>query len=185
MQDTPASLLLRLRSRDESAWRRFVELYAPLLYFWACRLGLTGEDASDLVQDVLLVLVERMPSFEYDPSRKFRAFLRTVVENRWRDLMRRRAARPIQAGGDLDGLTAPPGSDFAEEEYRRHVLARATRVMQADFEPATWRAFQAVVVEERSAGEVAAEMGLSVAAVYQARARVLRRLRQELADLLE
>jgi RNA polymerase sigma-70 factor (ECF subfamily) len=39
MDRTPASLLERLRRPDErQAWDRFVELYSPLIYFWACRL---------------------------------------------------------------------------------------------------------------------------------------------------
>ena len=186
MDPTPASLLLRLRAPgDASAWRRFVELYTPLLYSWASRLGLKAEDAADLVQDVLAVLVQRLPSFENDPSRQFRGFLRTVIENRWRDLMRRRAARPLRTGENLDALAAPDGIDLAEEEYRRLVMDRAVRVMQADFEPNTWRAFWAVVVDGRPPAEVAVELGLSVDGVYQARSRVLRRLRQELAGLME
>jgi len=185
MQETPVSLLLRLRTRDEAAWKRFVELYTPLLYLWACRFGLVGEDAADLVQDVLAILVQKMPGFEYEPGKKFRGFLRTLIENRWRDLLRRRVARPELAGVDLNAVTAPPESDFAEKEYRAYILARATRIMEADFQPETWRAFWALVVDERSGADVAAEMGQTVAAVYQARARVLRRLRQELAGLLE
>jgi len=182
---TPASLLLRLRGPGEpEAWRRFVEIYTPVLYSWACRLGPPGDEAADLVQDVMATLAERLPAFEHDPARRFRGFLRTMLENRWRDRMRRRAARPAITGQDLDALAAPdPAGD--EDEYRRLVLSRTVRVMQADFEPRTWRAFWAVVVEGKSGADAAAEVGLSVAAVYQARSRVLRRLREELAGLIE
>lgn len=186
MESTPASLLLRLRrSDDAAAWRRFVELYTPLLYYWACRLGLNNEDSGDLVQDVLTTLVEKLPTFQYEPGKKFRAFLRTIIENRWRDLMRRRATRPAVMGAALDDVPAPEQSDFAEEEYRRLILERAGRVMRSDFQEATWRAFWATVVEGKSGAEAATELGMSLDAVYVARSRVLRRLRQELEGLLD
>lgn len=61
---TPASLLERLREPgDQEAWRRFVQLYTPLLFRAARRLGLPPEDASDLVQDVLALLVRKLPAF--------------------------------------------------------------------------------------------------------------------------
>jgi RNA polymerase sigma-70 factor (ECF subfamily) len=55
--DTPASLLERLRQpADQAAWERLVELYAPLLFSWARRVGCREADAADLVQDVLTLL---------------------------------------------------------------------------------------------------------------------------------
>ena len=62
----------------------------------------------------------------------------------------------------------------------QHVAARALLVMKRDFEPATWKACWEVIVSGRPAAEIAAELGLSVAAVYAARYRVLHRLRQEI-----
>ena len=57
--------------------------------------------------------------------------------------------------------------------------------MQTDFQPATWKACWETVVAGRHAADVAAELGLSENAVYLAKARVLRRLREELAELLD
>ena len=72
---------------------------------------------------------------------------------------------------------------YIEEDYRRQLVARALQLMQADFQPATWRACWELVVHGRPAREVAAELGLTPNAVYLAKARVLARLRQELAGL--
>jgi RNA polymerase sigma-70 factor (ECF subfamily) len=74
---------------------------------------------------------------------------------------------------------------FEEEEYRQALVARALAMMQAEFQPATWRACWEFVVCDRPAAEVAAELGLSVNAVYLAKSRVLRRLRERLAGLLD
>jgi RNA polymerase sigma-70 factor (ECF subfamily) len=72
-----------------------------------------------------------------------------------------------------------------EAEYRQHLVGQAVRLMQGDFQPATWKACWGLVVEGRPVAEVAAELGLTLDAVYAARSRVLRRLRQELAGLLD
>jgi len=86
----------------------------------------------------------------------------------------------------LAEAAAPDGPEsFWEAEYRQHLANRALRLMQADFRPATWKAFWEQVVVGRPAREVAAELGLSPGAAYAAKFRVLDRLRQELAGMLE
>src|ERR1700722_3362463 len=105
MHTTSASLLqqIRVESRADS-WERFVRLYTPLLLYWARRRGLQDTDAADLVQDVLIVLVRKLPEFQYQPGRSFRGWLRTVLMNKWRD--RRRPA--ATAGLDSDGQPQTP-----------------------------------------------------------------------------
>src|SRR5262245_43329498 len=73
MHTTPASLLDRLRrSPGEAQWERFVDIYTPLLFNWAHRIGLPPHDAADLVQDVFAILVGQLPTFQYDAQRSFR-----------------------------------------------------------------------------------------------------------------
>ena len=87
---TPASLLDQLRSDEATAWDRFVELYTPLLFRWAQRVGQPDSDAADLVQDVFLVLWRKLPEFQYDPGRSFHAWLKTIFLNRHHDRVRQR-----------------------------------------------------------------------------------------------
>jgi RNA polymerase sigma-70 factor (ECF subfamily) len=187
MDNTPASLLERLRRPDEGAWPRFVELYTPLLYFWSCRMGLQADDAADLVQDVFAVLLQKLPEFRYAKNKSFRSWLRTLTLNRWRDNLRRKAAA-LRGAGDagLETVAIPDAAEALwEQEYREHLAGRAAEVMKAEFQPATWQAFWRLVVEGQSGAEVAAALGLSIEAVYAAKSRVLRRLRQELDGMLE
>lgn len=186
MDTTPISLLDRLRHNTEpEAWRRFTDLYTPLLYYWARRLGLQESDAADLVQDVFLLLMRKLPEFSHDRRHSFRGWLHTVLLNQWRANRRRRV--PTNAAeADIAALTAVDGVEaLGEAEYHHYLAQRALRLMQAQFQPATWQACWNQVVEGQSAAEVAAELHISEGAAYVAKCRVLRRLRQELAGLIE
>jgi RNA polymerase sigma-70 factor (ECF subfamily) len=188
MVTTPSSLLVRLRGADADAdWERFVALYTPLLYSWTRRMNIPAADAADLLQDLFTCLLQQLPAFTYDPRRSFRAWMRTLLVNRWRTWLRRRAAGKIAPGGHgrLDEVPAHDDvPEFEEEEYRRHVVVRALQLMRAEFQEATWKACWEYVVNDRPPEEIAREMGLSVNTVYLSKSRVLRRLREELADLL-
>lgn len=185
--DTPASLLERLRQPTAGdAWERFVRLYTPLIYSWARTAGLQAADAADLVQDVLTALLQALPGFDYDRQQSFRAWLRTVTLNKWRDRCRRLAARPAGPLAHPEAVPEPDGPDsFVEVEYRQQLVARALEIMQAEFQPATWKACWEFVVNSRPAADVARELHISENAVYIAKSRVLRRLREELQGLLE
>jgi RNA polymerase sigma-70 factor (ECF subfamily) len=188
MTTTSISLLERLRRPNEqAAWERFVELYTPLLYYWARRIGLQSCDAADLVQDVFAVLVQKLPEFTPDRHKSFRGWLRTVTINKWRERRRRRTAAPLDATDPaLDDLATPDDVEaFTDAEYRQHLAWRALQLMQREFPETTWKACWETVVAGRTAAEVAAALGVSVAMVYTAKSRVLRRLRQELNGLLE
>ncbi len=186
MLTTSVSLLNRLKGgNEEEAWRRFVLLYSPLLYCWARRLNVRDADAADLVQDVFTLLYQKLPGFTYLPHQSFRAWLRTVLVNKWREGQRRRTLPTCADLAVLDLPTADPLPDFEEEEYRRYLVGRALQVMQTDFTTTTWKACWETTVGGRAPAEVAGELGITVRAVYLARIRVLQRLRQELAGLLD
>jgi len=179
--------LERLRgAHDEGAWSCFVDLYTPLLFSWTRRCGETESDAADLVQEVFVTLVQTLPTFEYDRAGRFRGWLRTLLLNKLRDRIRRKARlekaleqRPVEV--ELPNIAEV----FWEAEYQQELARQALRLMKAEFAPATWKACWDTVVEGRSPGEVARDLGISANAVYIAKCRVLRRLRHELSGLVE
>jgi RNA polymerase sigma-70 factor, ECF subfamily len=189
MHPTSLSLLVRLQQEDAApeAWARFTQLYAPLLFHWAKRLGLAASDAEDFVQDLLLHLLDKLDRFEHRGAGSFRGWLRQVATNKARERCRKRAAPAASGGTDHLRSFADDSADdpFWEVDYRRHLVARALEIMQAEFAPATWQACWQRVLEDRPAAEVAANLGLSEAAVYVYTGRVLRRLREELSGLLD
>lgn len=191
MSSTPRTLLDRLRhphsSEDQARdWSRFVDLYAPLLYTWALRQTRDEADAADLVQEVFLRLLRELPKFRYDPQKSFRAWLYTIVRHCWVDRQRRQAPvvgleHAIQEMSD----GVDPAHMLAEEEEQHFLIRRALELMERDFQPTSWHACWATVVEGRPAADVARELKITPAAVYAATARVLRRLREEMGDFLD
>jgi RNA polymerase sigma-70 factor (ECF subfamily) len=194
MSETSLSLLERLRSQpDDGAWRRLVDLYTPLIHGWLRRHSVPPQDADDLAQDVLAVLIRELPRFEHDgrPG-AFRCWLRTVTVHRVRDFWRRGQARPVATGASdflkvLDQLedANSPLSRQWDLEHDRVVARRLLDLLEPHFEPNTWRAFHRVVLDGVKASVAAAELGLSVNAVLLAKSRILRRLRQEMRGLTD
>jgi RNA polymerase sigma-70 factor (ECF subfamily) len=190
--DTSTGLLLSARDRDDhAAWSRLVSVYTPLLHAWIRRAGMPPHDADDLVQEVLLAVAREMPDFTYDRRKgTFRGWLRTILANRIRD--RRRAWRtPLSAepadDGVLDSL-ADPHSDMTrawDAEHDQHVAARLLEGVRHEFGDRIWQSFTRCVMDSERPADVAADLGTSVDAVYQARSRVLARLRREADGLLD
>ena len=188
MDSTSVSLLRRLRKPEhEAAWMRFVELYAPLIFHWARTRGLSPADAADLVQDVLTVLVEKLPEFEYDPQRRFRGWLRTITLNKASDFHRREAVRASSGlEQSLAQVSVAGEVDLLEEtQYRSYLVNRALELMKAEFRETTWQAAWRQIAEGRKAAEVATELGISVGAAHVSKCRVVRRLREELDGLMD
>jgi RNA polymerase sigma-70 factor (ECF subfamily) len=188
MTKTPSSLLERLRQPFEAeAWARFVALYTPLIYSWGRRLGLQESDAADLTQDVFVTLVQVLPTFTYNRHKSFRRWLWTVSVNKWRKDRKQQDNRVMCGlGGIPEPVAVADGLEAAwEVEYQQLLARQALRLMRADFDAKTWMACWEMVAAGRPAAAVAAELGLTVGAVYAAKFRVLKRLRRDLQGLLD
>ena len=85
--------LYRSGAADEDAWREFVDHYGRRIYKWCRHWHLQDADAEEVTQRVLLLLLAKMKDFVYDPSRSFRAWLKTVTHHAWRNLVDSRQMR--------------------------------------------------------------------------------------------
>lgn len=188
---TATSLLERVKRQEPDAWQRLVTLYGPLIYGWARRARASPEDAADVVQEVFRAVVEHVGEFRRDrPGDTFRGWLWTITQNKLRDQWRRRVGRAEATGGTdaqerLQEVPAEPESTSGASVSAAppgSLLRRALDLIRAEFEERTWRAFWGVVVEGKAPAEVATDLGMSANAVYVARSRVLRRLREEMGD---
>lgn len=183
---TSISLLRRLRTgADQATWCQFTDLYTPLLYYWLKKKGVADTDAADVIQEVFLLLMKKLPEFEYDRGKSFRGWLRTVTVNKFNEL-RRRKPLPINAGlSDADCLAGPEDDDFWEVEYKRQLLEQAEAAIQPEFSQRTWEVYHEYVKRDRPPKEVALQFDVKVIEVYRAKSQILQRLRVFLDGMLE
>jgi RNA polymerase sigma-70 factor (ECF subfamily) len=171
-----------------------VRLFSPLVYGWCRRAGLQAEDAADVGQEVFRAVFRKVGDFRRGPEGgTFRAWLWTITRRKLLDFWEGRRDRPAALGGS-DAVTRaeqvpfrepePSGPDEEQGEVAL-LCRRAVTLLQAEFEEETWRAFWEVVVDGRDPREVAANLGKTPNAVYLAKSRVLRRLREEFDGLLD
>lgn len=178
---THASLLARLGDGgDSTVWAEFCDRYEQLIRGFVRRQGIVGADADDVVQDVLLGLTRALPGFVYDPAKgKFRSYLKTAVLHAI--FARSRQKRPVRALGegstaDVAGPEESQSEQMWEDEWRQYHLRLAMRTIRAQFSASDLAAFDAYVGAGRDAAEVAADLGISLDRVYQAKSRILKRL---------
>lgn len=183
------SLLVRARANDRTAWERLADLFTPVVYNWVRRGGVPEADAEDVVQDVFLEVARGLARFHKDqPGDSFGGWLRTLTRRRTCDYHRRgplAGAGGSTARAALEQVPDTPHDDAdPTDDPTAEVVRRGLELIRPEFEPRTWQAFQAVAADGRPAADVAAELGTTVGAVYMAKSRVLKRLREELDGLI-
>lgn len=188
--ETRRSLLIRVRdASDHQAWYEFTEIYRPVIYRLAQAKGMQHADAEDLAQQVLLAVAGAIERWEEDSRRaRFRTWLRRVANNAIINALTRGVPDRAEGGSDrLVDQPAPegPDSDLLRIEYRRQVFRWAARQIRNEFQTTTWEAFWLTAVEGRDTDEVARVLEKSRGAVYAAKSRVMRRLREKIGEFEE
>jgi RNA polymerase sigma factor (sigma-70 family) len=188
---THGSLLARLRCQptDQRAWQEFVERYAPVIHGWCRYWQLQDADAQDVTQNVLGILARRLKTFTYDPTGRFRGWLRTVTRHAWKafaEEQRRGAAGTGDSAVQRVLQTLEAREELVrrlEERFDRELLDLALAGVRGRVEPHTWEAFRLTALEQLPATEVAARLGMKVATVYVARSKVQKMIRAEVQRL--
>ena len=188
--DTSLTVLERLQRDpdDPEAWRLFLEKYQPRIRRWCLTWGLQESDADDVTQDVLVKLFAALRKFQYDPSRSFRAWLKTVAQHAWIDFVAARRRQPGQppSGADLLIESAEAHSDLEkqlEDGFNHELFDMAMNCVKNRVNPATWKAFHLTAVEGLSGAAAAARLQIPVGSVFVAKHRVQKMLQEEIGLL--
>jgi RNA polymerase sigma-70 factor (ECF subfamily) len=186
MNTTRASLLIRIKNpRDTQAWAEFYDFYAPLLYRYARARGLGHEDAEDVRSTCYEAIVRQIPHFDYDRAKGgFKAWLRTLVNRRVVDLLRKRR-EPTAESHELAELPArePPTDELWEQHWKQQHLRYCVQQVRSAVAPQTFEAFQMLIEQGCTVPEVCDRLGMNPNQVYKAKARVLELVRQRMAAL--
>lgn len=191
---TSTGLLAQLKRGERDAWYELTDLYFPLVYGWARRLGLQPQDASDVSQEVFRAVARSIGTFRLErPGDSFRGWLHTITRNKVRDHGRLLASQPSAAGGsemlaalaNLPDLVAPAEDSSWGSTDRNRLAQRILEQARVRFEDRTWQCFWRTAILDQAPSDVAADLGLNLMAVYKARSRVLQRLREQFADVVD
>jgi RNA polymerase sigma-70 factor (ECF subfamily) len=194
MDSTQTSILRFLQQADWSIqnsghqeyWSRFFSIYSPLFFEFTRRLRIPESERADTVQDMFVQVLRKISRFRREQDGSFRGWLFRVLKNVWMDRVRR---KDVSQKNLLDEQAFVDSGDPAEliaiAEYRDYVLRRVYGMVLSEFPLSNQLVFQSLVVEQRGPQEIAKELNLSVNAIYLIRSRMLRRIREELADLLD
>jgi RNA polymerase sigma-70 factor (ECF subfamily) len=187
---TSVSLLQNLqKGLEPESWAILLEAYRPFLVGLLRASALPAQDVDDLVQDVYLTLLRELPGFQHNGrTGAFRTWLRGIAANRLRSYWRSHGRETPLDVQQLADQLLNPDSEASRQWNKLHdeqVLARLLEAARASFEPPTYQAFVRVALEGAAPASVAAELNVSVAAVYIAKSRVLRRLRELATGLID
>lgn len=186
-ESTPISVLDRLRvdPDDRQAMSRLMAFCEPYFLCWAKKFLRNDHDVQDLLQELFLKMLGFVRSFDYDPGKRFRGLLFLFARNAAIEFIRQKKKDAKTGLGPLDIADEKQIPDFIDKEFQAHVVQRAMEIMRTDFEPSTWKAVEMLILEGKPATEVAKQLGTTVEAIYMAKSRVLKRLRDELGGLID
>lgn len=186
MTTTRDSLLRRVRDFDDAGgWAEFDKLYRPLLLRYAQRRGLGEEEAEEIAQQCLEVIVSRIQTFERRAS--FRGWLHRIVDNKVKQHLSRRGRQLQPRTGVLENQAddAPTPDQLWEQQWNRTHLLYCLVSLRADFAAHTLQAFELYVLQGVPARDAAEMLGMTPNQIYIAKCRVMRRLKERSKALLD
>jgi RNA polymerase sigma-70 factor (ECF subfamily) len=194
---TRSSLLKRLKNwGDQESWQEFFNLYGKLILSVAVKAGLTTAEAQDVLQETLVVVARKMPSFAYDPALgSFKSWLLLITRRRIEKQLRKRM--PLYAGrahppdgtsrtATIEKICDPAGFDLEaiwDREWKTNLAAAALARLKRQVKPRQFQMFDLYVIQQWPVKEVARALGVSIAQVYVNKHRVAGLLKKELKDL--
>lgn len=186
---TRGSLLQRLHDTPDNAeaWAEFVRIYGDVVIRWCRGCGLQDSDAADVAQDVLVRFWKQAVKFSYDPSQRFRGYLRQIVNSALADWSARRGDKPSANAESLAALESLPARDDLiariEKAYDTELLDLAMQEVKARVKPHTWQAFQLLAIDRLPGAEVAERLAIDASLAYVARRNVQKMIREAIERL--
>lgn len=183
---TSLTLMRKLRAnpRDTQAWNAFISVYGPRIDAWCRRWKLQESDVQDVTQEVLLKLSKQFGTFDYDPAKGFRKWLRTVTEHALCDFANSRSKQPTTMVTEFlqDVECRKDLMERLSDVFDLEVLEEAKSRVISQVDEKHWQVFE-LTSQSKTGAEVAKLTGISVANVYKIKSRVQQQVRQEIEEL--
>ena len=187
MDTTRASLLIRVRDRNNaSAWREFDAIYRPMLGRFARARGLDDSSADDIVQFAMMAIAEHIGGFDYNPDKgRFKAWLRTIVNNRIRNRVAARHEEEAQTRDfKRDDRREETPDEMFDRMWMKEHLDFAMNEVRLGVEPSSWEAFEALVIRDEPIEAVSERLKMNANQLYSIKFRLTKKLSERMQQLL-
>ncbi|MEM1069689.1 MAG: sigma-70 family RNA polymerase sigma factor [Planctomycetota bacterium] len=190
--ETQLSMLARVQQTTVGqSWNEFAELYDGMIHGWLARQGVQSQDADDIRQEVMTVVLRRIGGFEHNGREgAFRAWLKMITSNCLRDFWKKKSRRG-GGGPDLGEMAAQLEDESSnlssrwDAEHDRYVLNHLLDQISERLSEKSVQIFRRVAVEQESAESVANDLGMKLGAVRVAQHRVLNALKEAGEGLID
>ena len=188
---TSMTLLHAAQSDKPGAWDLMVRIYGPIVFRNCRKMGLSQDDAPDVVQDVFRKLLKHLPKFERQRTGSFRKWLAMTTRTTVIDFCRANGETNDAIGGSAAIQYFQTIPEIIEDESAlsssrpsklRDALHDALAMIREEFSEHVWTAFWRTAVDGQNAREVAEELDMGHTAVRMAKSRVLSRLKELIGD---
>ena len=188
---TATSFLFRLKHKEPDSWNQLVKLYGPLIFNWCKRCDLSDADASDVLQEVFSIIDRKIASFQKQELGTFRGWLWTITRNKVLDFQKSRRGKVAATGGTQAQIRLAEycesilesDEDPTSASESSQLVSRAMELIRPEFGDRSWAAFRQVVMDQRATKDVADDLDMTPSGVRQAKRRILKRLREQLAEI--
>lgn len=177
-----STLLSRAKAGERKAWERLVDLYGPLVFYWCQKKGLSPENANDVSQEVFLAVSRKLADYQHET---FRGWLRKITHHKIIDFWKKERRQPVADGGSNNHqvileIPAPPDEPSRDDQWEEEQFFGLSlmQAISSEFSPRDLQIFRRLILNDRTAAEVAEEMKISTNIIYLARSRILQRLRE-------
>lgn len=192
-EKTSLTLLESVKAGSHEAWERMDAIYRPFLRGWFRYRAIPVDLADDLTQQVLLVFSRELQNFEHSGrTGALRSWLRQAAVFQEKAYWRKRSTRENAVGGtdfhtQLEELEDQDHrlAEYWDQQHDRFVLQKLLDDISPEFEPNSLAAFRRFALEGEAVETVAGDLAMSPGAIYVAKSRILRRLRQEAEGLVD
>ncbi|CUI95074.1 Sigma-K factor [Cognatishimia activa] len=179
--DQTVWMLAVKNNRDRVAFGMIFDFYAPRLKGFVMRTGVSGAQAEEIVQEVLLTVWRKADQF--DPHRaQVSSWIYQIARNRQIDVIRKESrVMPEELSTDLkdEGASHEDASQIMAVEQEAETL----RMALARLKPGQREMVEKAYLGELSHSEIQAETGLPLGTIKSRIRLGLEKLRHELKEL--
>ena len=171
---------------NQTVWQEFVGRYRPMILKYARRFGLSDSDAQDAAQQTLIAFCTSYQKGKYDREQgRLRVWLFGIARNQIRNAVKKSYRKELQVVEDSDQTNffarVEDGDELEriwDEEWRDAVIRQCLEEVRRDVDPKSIEAFELFAWKGWPAQKVADHLDMTANAVFIAKHRIMKRIRE-------